>query len=196
MSKIFSEDVYCLGLLYSYLYAGKQMVLKDDLEAFYQVIEKNLENIDVLDLYATTRHDNDQCIFYSSEGKNGEVYYVLNSDFDINKAKVKYIDRLSITILVASQEDSALECLGLQLKNGHICKKEKYNIGIVGGPTYINQLIDKIRSGELKIEDCSKVEVNSDFTKDIIIEHLNDYQKKLEKENKQVIKVKNNNLFF
>ena len=32
MAKIFSEDAYCLGLLYSYLFASKKMVLKDDLD--------------------------------------------------------------------------------------------------------------------------------------------------------------------
>ena len=44
MAKIFSEDAYCLGLLYSYLFASKKMVLKDDLDLFYDTIEKNLEN--------------------------------------------------------------------------------------------------------------------------------------------------------
>lgn len=112
MAKIFSEDAYCLGLLYSYLFAGKKMVLKDDLDEYYKAIEKNLENTDAMDLYVTVWHD-DPCIYYPSEGKNGEVYYVLYPNFDIDRAKSKYIGCLSTQVLVATQEKNALNCLGL-----------------------------------------------------------------------------------
>ena len=90
MAKKFSEYAYCLGLLYSYLFAGKKMVLKNDLDEYYKTIEKNLENTDAMDLYATVWYDDDPCIYYSSEGKNGEVYYVLYPNFDIDRAKSKY----------------------------------------------------------------------------------------------------------
>ena len=65
------------------------MVLKDDLDEYYKAIEKNLENTDAMDLYATVWHDDDPCIYYPSEGKNGEVYYVLYPNFDIDRAKSK-----------------------------------------------------------------------------------------------------------
>ncbi len=38
------------------------MVLKDDLDEYYKAIEKNLENTDAMDLYATVWHD-DPCIY-------------------------------------------------------------------------------------------------------------------------------------
>ena len=34
MVKIYKEDVYCLGLLYSYRYANNSVVLKSDLNKF------------------------------------------------------------------------------------------------------------------------------------------------------------------
>lgn len=34
MAKIYKEDVYCLGLLYSYRYANNSVVLKSDLINF------------------------------------------------------------------------------------------------------------------------------------------------------------------
>lgn len=203
MAKIFSEDAYCLGLLYSYLYAGKKMVLKEDLDAFYNTIEKNLKNTDVIDMYATIWYDNDPCIYYPSEGKNGEVYYVLYPDFDIDRAKSKYIGCLSVQVLVAALEDNALDCLGLQLKDGNIYKKNNYHIGIASAHTFMNQFIKKLKNGELRIETCPQVEVNQELTEDFILEQLTSYQKLLDtailnestnKENKHLKKYKQNNL--
>lgn len=182
MAKIFSEDAYCLGLLYSYLFAGKKMVLKDDLDAFYNTIEKNLENTDAFDLYATVWHDDDPCIYYPSEGKNGEIYYVLYPNFDVDRAKTKYIGCLSIEVLKATQEENALSCLGLQMKNGHISKKNNYHVGIVSAPTFMSQFISKLKSGELKIETCPQVEIRSELTQEYIVKQLESYQKLLESE--------------
>lgn len=182
MSKIFSEDAYCLGLLYSYMYAGKRMVLKNDLDEYYKTIKKNLENTDAMDLYATVWYDDDPCIYYPSEGKNGEVYYVLYPNFDIDRAKSKYIGCLSTQVLVAAQEENALNCLGLQLKDGNIYKKNNYHIGIAGAPTFMNQFIKKLKNGELKIETCPQVEVDSELTEEYIIKQLESYQKLLESE--------------
>ena len=182
MAKIFIEDAYCLGLLYSYLYAGKKMVLKDDLDAFYNTIEKNLENTDAMDLYATIWNDDEPSICYPSEGKNGEVYYVLYPEFDINRAKSKYIGCLSVQVLLATQEDKALDCLGLQLKEGHICKKNSNYIGVVGATTFMNQFIEKLKSGELKIETCPQVEVGPELNEEFIIQQLESYQRLLDSE--------------
>ena len=182
MAKIFSEDAYCLGLLYSYLFASKKMVLKNDLDEYYKTIEKNLENTDAMDLYATVWYDDDPCIYYSSEGKNGEVYYVLYPNFDIDRAKSKYIGCLSTQVLVAAQKENALNCLGLQLKDGNIYKKNNYHIGIASAPTFMNQFIKKLKNGELKIETCPQVEVDSELTEEYIIKQLELYQKLLESE--------------
>ena len=181
MAKIFSEDAYCLGLLYSYLYAGKKMVLKDDLDAFYNTIKKNLENTDAIDLYAIW-YDDEPSIYYPSEGKDGEVYYVLYPELDINRAKSKYIGCLSTQVLVATQKDNALDCLGLQLKDGYICKKNINHIGVVSAPTFMNQFIGKLKSGELKIEICPQVEVGTELNEDFIIQQLESYQKLLNSE--------------
>lgn len=40
---MYIEDAYCLGLLYTYLYANKNMVLLEDLEKFHKTIEKILK---------------------------------------------------------------------------------------------------------------------------------------------------------
>lgn len=132
MEKIFSKDAYCLGLLYAYMYTGKKMVLKDDLDKFHKIIEFNLRsmNNDTYDMYATILYDNKPSIYFVSEGKNGEIYYVLYPDFDLNKAKSKYIGCLSTDVLVASQKENTLNLIDLKEENGRIVKKKTNELRI------------------------------------------------------------------
>lgn len=107
------------------------------------------------------------------------MYYVLYPNLDIDRAKSKYIGCLSTQVLVAMQKENALNCLGLQLKDGNICKKNNYHIGIVSSPTFMNQFIEKLKNGELKIGICPQVEVDSELTEEYIIKQLESYQKLL-----------------
>ena len=129
---MYSEDAYCLGLLYAHIYADKKMVLKDDLDKFHEIIEFNLRsmNNDINDTYTTVCHDNDPSIYFESEGKNGEIYYVLYPDFDLNRAKSKYIGCLSTDVLVASQKENALNSIDLKEENGRIVKKKPNELRI------------------------------------------------------------------
>lgn len=40
MVRVYKEDAYCLGLIYSYIYSKRKMVLLDDLNKYYETIEK------------------------------------------------------------------------------------------------------------------------------------------------------------
>lgn len=177
---MFNEDAYCLGLLYSYIYAGKKMMLKSDLDSFYETIENNLKDTEAMDMYGTVWYDNDPSIYYPSEGKNGEVYYVLYPNFDIERAKSKYIGCLSVQVLVASQANNALNCLGLQKIDGNIKRKANINIGMVSAPTFMKKFIEKLKSGEIKIETCPQVETGDELTNEFIVQQLEKYQKILD----------------
>lgn len=126
MAKILSEDAYCLGLLYVHLYAHKQMVLKEDLDKFQEIIEYNLKcmNSGAKDIYTTVWGDDEPSIYFASEGKNGEIYYVLYPNLDLEKAKSKYIGCLSTDILVASQKENALNSIDLEKVNGNIVRRK------------------------------------------------------------------------
>lgn len=126
---MYSEDAYCLGLLYAHIYADKKMVLKDDLDKFHEIVEFNLRSVNN-DIYTTVWHDNDPSIYFASEGKNGEIYYVLYPDFDLNRAKSKYIGCLSTDVLVASQKENALNSIDLKKENGRIVKKKTNELRI------------------------------------------------------------------
>lgn len=154
---MYSEDAYCLGLLYAHIYADKKMVLKDDLDKFHKIIEFNLRsmNKDINDTYATVWYDNDPSIYFVSEGKNGEIYYVLYPDFDLNRAKSKYIGCLSTDVLVASQKENALNSIDLKTENGKIVKKKINELQI---PTY--DFLKDCRSCQnmnCRVENCEKL---------------------------------------
>ncbi len=46
----------------------------------------------------------------------------------------------------------------------------------------MNKFIEKLKNGELKIETCPQVEVDSELTEEYIIKQLESYQKLLESE--------------
>jgi len=121
MARMYSEDAYCLGLLYVYQYSNtvQKMVLLDDLKNFHNCIESNLEekgNKDYFNLW----NDNDEQIYFASSNKNGEIYYILDPMFDYGRAKSLYIGILPVDVLIASQEENALNTLGLEKVNGVI----------------------------------------------------------------------------
>ena len=73
-------------------------------------------------------------------------------------------------------------CLGLQLKDRHICKKNSNHIGVVSAPDFMDRFVKKLKSGELKIETCPQVEVGTELNKDFIIQQLKSYQRLLDSE--------------
>mgnify|MGYP000533121527 FL=1 len=121
MARMYSEDAYCLGLLYVYQYSNtvQKMVLLDDLKNFHNCIESNLEekgNKDYLNFW----NDNDEQIYFASSNKNGEIYYILDPMFDYSRAQSLYIGILPVDVLIASQKENALNTLGLEKVNGVI----------------------------------------------------------------------------
>lgn len=121
MARMYSEDAYCLGLLYVYQYSNtvQKMVLLDDLKNFHNCIESNLEEKGNKD-YFNFLNDNDEQIYFASSNKNGEIYYILDPMFDYSRAQSLYIGILPVDVLIASQEENALNTLGLEKVNGVI----------------------------------------------------------------------------
>ena len=121
MARMYSEDAYCLGLLYVYQYSNtvQKMVLLDDLKNFHNCIESNLEEKGNKD-YFNFWDDNDEQIYFASSNKNGEIYYILDPMFDYSRAQSLYIGILPVDVLIASQEENALNTLGLEKVNGVI----------------------------------------------------------------------------
>lgn len=115
MEKICCEDIYNLGLLYAYMDSNgmQKMVLLDDLNKFYKIVKKNLEemNSDICDISASTWYDENESIYFVSSNKEGDVYCILKPGFDLDREIIKYGTCLSVDILKASLMENALECI-------------------------------------------------------------------------------------
>jgi hypothetical protein len=140
MARVYSEDAYCLGLLYVYTYSnGMQKMAKlDDLNEFHNTIEQNLKDMqsDALCMYSTMIYDDNEQLYFSSSDKDGNVYYILKPGFDKEKAMSIFIGCLPIKVLAASQMNNALECLGLE-------KKKDKNIITVKEKKLVKKYINK-----------------------------------------------------
>jgi hypothetical protein len=135
MARVYSEDAYCLGLLYVYTYSNgiQKMAKLDDLNEFHNKIEQNLEDMkyDALCMYSTMNNDGNEAIYFSSKDKEGNVFYILKPGFDKNKAMSMYVGCLPTKVLVASQMDNALASLGLTKTEDKIVINKKEEQGLV-----------------------------------------------------------------
>lgn len=105
------------------------MAKLDDLKKFHETIEQNFieMNDKKLNSYVSLQYNNGEPIYFTSSNELGETYYILKHNFDLEKSKSMYIGCLSIDVLVASQMDNSLDCLGLQKIDGKIVRKKQEN---------------------------------------------------------------------
>lgn len=186
MGRVFKEDMYILGLLNIYTASNRSLstISYEKLNKYYEVVEQNLESENSKTNCLKAVIFSEEMNYYTiSRGIDSKSYFTLNNESTVLKTILVRKGLLPIDVLCASMQDNALECLGLQIKEGHICRKEKYHTGIVStSTTFMRQFIDKLKSGELKIETCPQVEVESEFTREYIIEQLESYQRLLDSE--------------
>lgn len=177
MASVYSEDAYCLGLLYVYIYSNtmQQMVLINDLKNFHECIEENLKtmNSTTNNIYGDGWHDDEESIYFTSNNKNGETYYILKPTFDLKRAKSLYIGCLPVDILVASQMDNALDCLGLQKTNNEIKVKD------INNKSSIDKFMGKLNDGELKRDICPQTDDGFILTDENIKKKLTEYRELL-----------------
>lgn len=189
LSIIYREDrtIYSMQLL-----ADIMKRLKDEgkitIEDLYdmkesEVIEliKNSKYEDIFNIWVSSQH---VCL---SDNEPENVYSVNHP------SKVRYIDPLvcdskkygrasTIDELSKFYIDSNLtyELNQYVYLPGIDFNKKNIQIGIVSAPTFMNQFIEKLKSGELKIETCPQVEVDSELTEEYIIKQLESYQRLLD----------------
>ncbi len=183
MGRVFKEDIYILGLLNIYTANNRSLatVSYEKLNKYYEVVEQNLESEKSKTNCLNSVIFSEEMNYYTiSRRIDSKSYFTLNNESTGLKTMLVRKGLLPIDVLCASMQDNALECLGLQIKEGHICRKEKYHIGMIGAPTFMRQFIDKLKSGKLKIETCPQVEVESEFTMEYIVEQLESYQRLLD----------------
>ena len=177
MAQIYSEDAYSLGLLISYAYTHKRRLPLESLKKFHAAIEYNLKNVQVFDMYCTL-HSDMPCIYYKTKDQDDVEYLCIKNNVDIYKAVEKYFHSLSKKTLNASEEENALEAIGLENHKGNIrpiadidklCKKSN---------DFIDDFINKLQSGEITVNDNSD---NKEYSNERVVVELEGIQNTLNK---------------
>lgn len=121
--KIFKEDTTTIALLYNYL-ANRDMLLSaEKVDEFDEMVDVNLEEIDSKAnmVYPV---DYSKLIYFTSWDENGNQFYILKPNFDVEKAMADYLYNRSLDITKATQKENSLTSLGLKLEDGQIKPKE------------------------------------------------------------------------
>ena len=179
-SRIFIQDTTTLALLYNYEATRGMLLSLDKIKVFDNIVDNNLEkmNSGVNMVYPL---DYSRLIHFTSCDENGNEYCILKPDFSEEQARIEYIYRTPYDVIRASQQENALEILGLKLENGKIVKKTKnINLGISNANSFIDKFLENLRSCKLKIETCPQAETGFELTEEIILKQLEDYQKLLD----------------
>ncbi len=118
MTRVYSEDLYYLGLLYTYLCNKNiKMVKLDNLKEFCLMIKSNLDKIEseAFDVYATLRYDDNNKMYFIRSNEKKEIYFFLEEPFNL-KRLINIYNCLSSDVIKASQMNNSLECLKLNKK--------------------------------------------------------------------------------
>lgn len=189
MGRVFKEDIYILGLLNIYKVNNGIMVTlsEDTLNNYYDVVEQNLEDMNSeANCLKSVIFSGDMDCYSVSRRIDDKLYFTLNNNSDILRTMIFRQGLLPLDILYASMKDNALNCLGLQLKGGHICKKSKYyeedfknNQNILNLQeekqkriSLIRELIDKYPILEIFTKEYKEETEYREFMK----EHINDFR--------------------
>lgn len=157
MNELFKNNIYSLGLLYSYIYGGRKMVRKSDLEGFYNSIMNHL-SIYEDEEYNNSYLDTFDTIYYEFNDKfSNSVYCVLKSDCNILEAKNKYIESLSHLVIIAANQKDSLEYLNLTRENARIVENKKRSLKEIY--YFIENLTKDINNDNIKVSSINKEEV-------------------------------------
>lgn len=96
------------------------------------------------------------------------------SDIVKNPVASKYQD-----LAIACHTNSEIQ-LNVNKPAVQVEQKTNIKIGIIGGNDFMSQFIEKLKSGEIKMESCPRVETGDKLTEGFIIQQLENYQKLLD----------------
>lgn len=96
------------------------------------------------------------------------------SDIVKNPVASKYQD-----LAIACHTNSEIQ-LNVNKPAVQVEQKTNIKIGIIGGNDFMSQFIEKLKSGEIKMESCPQVKTGDKLTEGFIIQQLENYQKLLD----------------
>ena len=116
---IYFEDIVSIALLYIYGQSSAIILPYNKAVDYFHTVKTNLDSKGVIADYQTT-HNKSEYYFIGNDAY-GNSYCIINTKSDLSK--LLSTGRISGDVMVASQENNALDILGLEFKNGRIMQK-------------------------------------------------------------------------
>ena len=123
MGKTYVADISAMAILYNYYCDKTGMISNDKILEFTDEINRNLKEGNEFKVINVKEYT-DITLYYTSRDEFGNNYVILDPNADIDKAKSWYIDTLPLDIIAASQQDNALDTIGLGLENDRFIRKD------------------------------------------------------------------------
>ena len=106
------------------------MVSIEDINDFKDIINNNLEqmNTKIHSLTPDYMVDPDDLFFIYGKAGNNSEYYILKDDASSIAKRKGYIMELPLDVVIASQMDNALKCIGLEKQDNEIVKADEKSL--------------------------------------------------------------------
>ncbi|MBE6160877.1 MAG: hypothetical protein E7158_01475 [Firmicutes bacterium] len=117
---IYFEDIVSIALLYIYGQSNAIVLPYNKAVDYFQTVKSNLASRGVIADYQTTNNKSEY--YFVGNDELGNSYCIINAKSDLSK--LLSTGRISGDIMIASQENNALEILGLEFKDGRIVRKD------------------------------------------------------------------------
>lgn len=106
------------------------MVSIEDINDFKDIINNNLEqmNTKIHNLTPDYMVDPDDLFFIYGKAGNNSEYYILKDDASSIAKRKSYIMELPLDVVIASQMDNALKCIGLEKQDNEIVKVDEKSL--------------------------------------------------------------------
>ena len=115
-----------LAIIYIYraTFGEVTMINVEQVDNFLTTINDNLKemNSKVYNLTPDYMIDPDLLFFIYGVDENKNGYYILKNDDESVHRRLSYVMGLPLDVVIASQKDNALRCIGLEMVDGEIIK--------------------------------------------------------------------------
>ena len=119
--RTYLADITAMALLYRKTYVGSTMISYDKIKYFDRVINENLDQMNSsCGIGIRNSLDDNSDLFFFATAEDGNVYAVIDPRADLQEAWSYHIGCLPTDVVIASQQNNALQTIGLRLENGQM----------------------------------------------------------------------------
>ena len=122
--RTYESDIIAVALLYRKQYVGTDMLSYNKALEFDAIINENLDSMNSK-LSIGPKCNQASELYRLLQDENDNVYAVINSNADLEKAWELHIGCLPIDIIIAIHQENALKTIGLRRMDGRLVELEQ-----------------------------------------------------------------------